>query len=198
MTDSRILSPEAATLVDRYLDDLARMLAGVDPTDRADALGSVREHVDDALDELDGPVTPRDVADVLRRLGAPEDVAHDLLERGIVTSNLAAPDESHAARPGDGVATTALVLGVVAVLLPVLGLVPGVAALVLARRARRLGTAHEGRRIVALVLGVVAIVVGLLVLAGFATTFAFWTDGGSQSGEVATVAALVTAPPAVS
>lgn len=58
-----------------YLDDLARMLAHVDPAERADVLGGVREHVDASLAELGHAPSDQEVATVLASLGAPEDVA---------------------------------------------------------------------------------------------------------------------------
>lgn len=58
-----------------YLDDLARMLAHVDPAERADVLGGVREHVDVSLAELGHEPSEQEVAAVLASLGAPEDVA---------------------------------------------------------------------------------------------------------------------------
>ena len=61
--------------ISAYLDDLARMLAHVDPAERADVLGGVREHVDASLAELGHEPSEQEVAAVLASLGAPEDVA---------------------------------------------------------------------------------------------------------------------------
>jgi len=58
-----------------YLDDLGRMLAHLDPAERADVLGGVREHVDASLAELGHAPSDQEVAAVLASLGAPEDVA---------------------------------------------------------------------------------------------------------------------------
>ncbi|MFE4464775.1 hypothetical protein ACFRCR_06590 [Oerskovia sp. NPDC056781] len=58
-----------------YLDDLGRMLAHLDPAERADVLGGVREHVDASLAELGHVPTDQEVAAILASLGAPEDVA---------------------------------------------------------------------------------------------------------------------------
>ncbi|GAA3222543.1 hypothetical protein ACFP63_06050 [Oerskovia jenensis] len=58
-----------------YLDDLGRMLAHLDPAERADVLGGVREHVDASLAELGHAPGEQEVAAILASLGAPEDVA---------------------------------------------------------------------------------------------------------------------------
>jgi hypothetical protein len=211
MTENRTAAPAPdAALVDRYLDDLARMLAEAPPAERADALGSVREYVDDALAALERPATSDDVHAVLRRLGPPEDLTRDLVDRGIVspagpaapsaldpttarTTGAAGHGEASHARPGDGAATAGLVLGVLAVLLPLLGVVLGIGAVVLARRARRLGTTHESRRVVGLVLGVVAVVIGVVAAFGLLATFSFSTDSGTEVGQT-TGAALLVGP----
>jgi hypothetical protein len=211
MTENRTAAPAPdAALVDRYLDDLARMLAEAPPAERADALGSVREYVDDALAALERPATSDDVHAVLRRLGPPEDLTRDLVDRGIVspagpaapsaldpttapTAGAAGHGEASDARPGDGAATAGLVLGVLAVLLPLLGDVLGIGAVVLARRARRLGTTHESRRVVGLVLGVVAVVIGVVAAFGLLATFSFSTDSGTEVGQT-TGAALLVGP----
>jgi len=59
MTDTHQhpLEPTLAARVDRYLDDLGRMLVTASRVDRADALGSVREHLDNALAALGRPAT---------------------------------------------------------------------------------------------------------------------------------------------
>lgn len=58
-----------------YLDDLGRMLAHVDPAERADVLGGVREHLDASLAELGHEPSDQEVAAILAQLGTPEDVA---------------------------------------------------------------------------------------------------------------------------
>lgn len=69
-------------LVERYLDDLARMLDRADPGLRAEVLGGVREHVDAALAGLGRPATESDVWKVLGELGPPEAVAQEALDGG--------------------------------------------------------------------------------------------------------------------
>jgi hypothetical protein len=61
------------TRVATYLDDLARMLADLDPGERDDVLAGIREHLDTALAEH--PDDPHAVDAVLLRLGPPERVA---------------------------------------------------------------------------------------------------------------------------
>lgn len=62
-----------------YLDDLARMLADLDPDERADVLDGVRDHVDAALGSLDRDPSAADVDRVLAELGSPGDVAREAL-----------------------------------------------------------------------------------------------------------------------
>lgn len=58
-----------------YLDDLARMLTGLDPVERADVLDGVRDHLSAALADLGREPTETDVDRVLAELGSPADVA---------------------------------------------------------------------------------------------------------------------------
>lgn len=160
---------DTSTLVDRYLDDLARMLTALPPAERADALGSVREHLDDAIADLGRPATDDDVAAILGRLGTPADVASALLEDippAPAAPPYAPPPAMHASLPGDGDAALALGLAIFAVLVPFIGIPAAIAALVLARRARRVGTRRDGVRVAGLVLGLVALVGQLVVVAG--------------------------------
>lgn len=194
---------DTTTLVDRYLDDLARMLTALPPTERADALGSVREHLDDAIADLGRPATDDDVTAILGRLGTPADVATALLEDTPPTpaappttpayAPTAAPAPVHL--PGDSSAALALTLGVLAILVPFLGLAAAIAAIVLARRARHLGTRNEGTRTAGLVLGVVAFVGQALVILGLAGFFLMFTDGTVEHGSDVSVAAVGTTVP---
>lgn len=61
------------TRVSSYLDDLARMLADLDPADRDEVLAGVREHLDATLAEH--PDEPAAVDAALLRLGPPERIA---------------------------------------------------------------------------------------------------------------------------
>lgn len=77
----------AATRVAAYLDDVARMLASIDPVDRAEILAGLREHIDAALDDEragvagsandsdEAHVSDEQVRRVLAELGPPEQVA---------------------------------------------------------------------------------------------------------------------------
>jgi hypothetical protein len=62
-------------LVARYLDDLGRLLAGVDPADRAEVLEGVREHLDASLEGTSR--TEADVRAALDELGPPQAVADE-------------------------------------------------------------------------------------------------------------------------
>lgn len=57
-------------LVDAYLADLDRSLAGADPRERAETLAAVREHIDEALQER-----PDAVREVLAELGPVDAIA---------------------------------------------------------------------------------------------------------------------------
>lgn len=132
------MSATRLPLVEAYLDDLDRALAGIDPAERADVVASIREHVDESLG--DEP-TSQDVQEVLRRLGPVERIAReaDLTAPAI----LSAPGAGHGS-PSPGRAGPAL-LALAALSLALIPAVPvaavalalavGVAALVQARRA---------------------------------------------------------------
>lgn len=63
-------------LVSAYLEELDRLLAGIDPGDRAEVLTGVREHLDSALDGR-GQVGDDDVREALAELGPPQAVAEE-------------------------------------------------------------------------------------------------------------------------
>jgi hypothetical protein len=65
----------AESRVTAYLDDVARMLAGIDPRDRAEILAGLREHIDASLAGLDRPVDDSAVQHVLAELGPADQVA---------------------------------------------------------------------------------------------------------------------------
>ncbi|SED63654.1 HAAS signaling domain-containing protein [Ruania alba] len=63
----------------RYQDDLARLLAALEPAERAEVLDSVREHIDAALAEVGNEPTEEDVNRILSELGSPGAVAEAAL-----------------------------------------------------------------------------------------------------------------------
>lgn len=63
-------------LVAAYLEELERLLAGIDPGDRAEVMSGVREHLDSALG-AHGPVGDDDVREALLELGPPQAVADE-------------------------------------------------------------------------------------------------------------------------
>ncbi|UFU05697.1 HAAS signaling domain-containing protein [Ruania halotolerans] len=63
----------------RYQDDLARLLAALEPAERAEVLDSVREHIDAALAEVEAEPTDEDVNRILSGLGSPGAVAEAAL-----------------------------------------------------------------------------------------------------------------------
>lgn len=191
MTDTQQhpLEPTLAARVDRYLDDLGRMLATASPVDRADALGSVREHLDDALAALGHPATEDDITAILTQLGTPEDVAAGLLESGIVDAGTPPqPTAGPAREPGDNSAVGALLAGIAAVLLPFIGIAFGIVAIILGRSARRDGTTRHGLATAGVWLGGIAIALQVLVVLGLIGTLTLRTSGlGETTSQEVTV-----------
>ena len=70
------MTPTTHPLVASYLEELDRLLAGIDPGDRAEVMAGVREHLDTALPGSD-PVTDDDVRAALAELGPPHAVADE-------------------------------------------------------------------------------------------------------------------------
>jgi hypothetical protein len=70
------MTPTTHPLVASYLEELDRLLAGIDPGDRAEVMSGVREHLDTALPGSD-PVTDDDVRAALAELGPPHAVADE-------------------------------------------------------------------------------------------------------------------------
>lgn len=126
-------------LVEAYLDDLDRALAGIDPAERADVVASIREHVDASLSE---EPTPQDVQDVLRRLGPVERIAREADATGpalLGPASAAAPHRvGHPARSGPALlALAALSLALIPAMpaaAVALALAVGIAAVLGARR----------------------------------------------------------------
>ncbi|WP_127130078.1 hypothetical protein [Georgenia sp. SYP-B2076] len=98
MTDPSPGDPAAA-----YLDDVARMLADLNPLDRAEVLAGLREHIDAALADGPQPPTAERVDAVLAELGPPDRVAAEALADRSPTWT-GAPDSpaapSHQSVPG--------------------------------------------------------------------------------------------------
>ncbi|QOR69938.1 hypothetical protein IM660_14985 [Ruania alkalisoli] len=63
----------------RYQDDLARLLAALEPAERAEVLDGVREHIEAALAEVPGEASEADVNRILAELGSPGQVAEAAL-----------------------------------------------------------------------------------------------------------------------
>jgi hypothetical protein len=70
------MTPTTHPLVASYLEELDRLLAGIDPGDRAEVMAGVREHLDTALPGSDA-VTDDDVRAALAELGPPHAVADE-------------------------------------------------------------------------------------------------------------------------
>ena len=69
------MDPAAEQAVTRYLDDLGRMLAPAPPAQRAEVLGQVREHLDEAFAELGPEVGEQQARQVLAQVGPAADIA---------------------------------------------------------------------------------------------------------------------------
>ncbi|UFU02362.1 hypothetical protein LQF12_12755 [Ruania suaedae] len=70
---------EATQRLARYQDDLARLLAALEPVERAGVLDGVREHIDAALAEVPGEPGEADANRILSELGSPGQVAEAAL-----------------------------------------------------------------------------------------------------------------------
>ena len=68
--------PVTHPMIEAYLTELDRMLAGIDPAERAEVLSGVREHLVGALAGRTA-VTDEDVRSVLAELGPPQAVADE-------------------------------------------------------------------------------------------------------------------------
>lgn len=86
-------------LVNRYLDDLARLLDQLPPGDRAEVLAGVQEHIEAGL-AARGLATDEDVAAVLTELGPPDAVAREAFDSGQVSSGQYAVGQPSAVPPG--------------------------------------------------------------------------------------------------
>src|SRR5690625_1842108 len=85
----------------RYQDDLARLLAALEPVERAEVLDGVREHIDAALAEVGHAPTDADVDRILGQLGSPGMVAEAALaERPAVEGAANGPSGVGAAPAG--------------------------------------------------------------------------------------------------
>lgn len=93
---------------DRYLEDLARMLTGLEPVQRADVLESVREHLDAAFAELGHEPSEQEVIALLNDLGPPSEVAAQAMEQQGTVSPGQGPPAGVATSPGDMLPGTAL------------------------------------------------------------------------------------------
>ncbi|WP_066582778.1 HAAS signaling domain-containing protein [Cellulomonas timonensis] len=125
-------------LVEAYLEDLDRALAGIDPAERADVVASIREHVDESLGEAP---TSEDVQDVLRRLGPVERIAReaDVAGPALLSPTATVPHRvGHPARSGPALLVLAALSLALIPAMPVvavaLALAVGIAALLGARR----------------------------------------------------------------
>lgn len=74
--------PEAEQLLEAYFGDLDAALSDLPRARREQLMGEIRQHVDQALAELQ-PGSTSDVRDVLDRVGQPEEIAAAALDEGV-------------------------------------------------------------------------------------------------------------------
>ncbi|MEE6296314.1 HAAS signaling domain-containing protein [Georgenia wangjunii] len=166
-----------------YLDDVARMLATLEPDDRAEVLAGLREHIEAALAARPRPSGQADVDRVLTELGPPDAVAAAALRdlghpapvvtgHGLPTLATPAPAAHAPVLERDWVPRVAAALLVIAVVLVVL-VVVGAGGLL---TARTVSVGPDGsvdvRSAVVDVSGLVGAGLGALVL-----SLPFWLGG---------------------
>lgn len=199
MTDSPHTT--ASVAVAGYLDDLARMLHDVDPVERADLLGSVREYVDDSVAALDHPATEADFATILGRLGRPEQVVADVVDSGLVTPGAGPQRVGTGAGTGRGDTETdggapapthpsalggiAVGLGIGALLLcpvPLVGTAVAIGAIVVGVAGLRALTANRSLAGTGLVLGVISLLLSVALTIAGLTLFAVSSSTSVEEG----------------
>jgi uncharacterized membrane protein len=171
MMSEHPLGPSALVqrqLIDAYLFDLDHALSGLDESERADVLVSVREHISDALSERPAPLSAADVEAVLNQLGPVERIAsaaniHTAVPRAVGTG------EDHSWSKGTAAVLVALSI-VSLVILPMfflaLPLALGVTiCAVIGVRANR-GSASRVPYWIATALGSLTIFIGLIMTFG--------------------------------
>lgn len=82
----------------RYLDDLSRMLSGGEPSERAEVLDAVREHIDTSIADLGHAPSETELDRILGELGTPGAVAAEAL------AGQPFPDQAPMAPAGPGAA----------------------------------------------------------------------------------------------
>lgn len=170
-------------LLERYLADLERRLAGAEPGERADILASVREHVESDLASLGRPATASDVAAALGRLGSVDAVA------AAWSPETPAPVTS-TRPPTSGLVVAAAVLAglsLVLIALPPVGGAVGITALVLGVLALRRRLEPRWAAIVATVVGAVTVLVGLVATLAALFLFTARSEGGQAPDPVEVV-----------
>ncbi len=106
-------------LVDDYLKELDRSLAGLPPARRKEIVADIEEHIDDHLEELGEAPSEAEIRNLLDRVGEPHELAADARVRFDIS-----PPQP---RWTDYAALVLLPLG--GLLIPVLGWLAGVAFL---------------------------------------------------------------------
>ena len=153
--------PTLPPLVEAYLADLDRALAGADPRERAETLAAVRDHATDALAVKDGESQAQAVMRVLTQLGPVDSIA---------ASATPAPPPSLAGLAGSAPREDGPLLGVsiLSLFVPILP----IATLVWAIVRLRAHTGNRGRQLAARTVSIVALVLQLIVVFGLVASWA--------------------------
>lgn len=171
-------------LVQAYLADLDRALAGADPRERAETVDAVREHLDTALPQ---EPTSDQVQEVLGELGPVEAIAAAATPAGPTAAPGQAPPSSRVDAFAVGTAVVAVVSAVLLLPVPFLAIPLALAALVGAVVHLRSGRPGRAWAWTA------AVVAGATVLTGAVLALLLLSWGGSSSpapGPVQTTAPL--------
>lgn len=157
-------------LVDAYLKELDRSLAGLPRARRKEIVGDIEEHIDDQLAELGSTPSDAETRNLLERVGEPHELAADARDRFDISPS----------QPSRGDYLALVLLPIGGLLIPVLGWVAGVALLwsskVWSKRDKLLGT---------------LIVPGGLVLPAYFMVAAITPSDGDALPAVAWLALLV-------
>lgn len=129
-------------LVEGYLGRLRQLLAEAEPTERAEILADVREHLRDSLDGLEHEPTETDVRRALADLGSPEDVADAWAANG--GARVAAPIAAGGSRLPAVALIVLAVCSLFAIIIPPVGVALQLVVLAVALIAARRDARHRG------------------------------------------------------
>jgi hypothetical protein len=168
MTDT----PTLPALIEAYLADLDRALAGADPRERAETLAAVRDHATEALSLRDGESDNAAIMRVLAELGPVDAIAAAATPVSSGLSTLLASRTSDPSKE-DG---PLLGVSILSLIVPFLG----VATLIWSSMRLWSRTGNRGRQIAALIVSIVTVIAHLVVAVGL-TVWSVDTDSVQQA-----------------